>query len=328
MILFSTNDLVFRPLFPLRTMIIIAIALAVVVLLNRKSIINRLLIIALLVLISQRPMLKNQDEATYNLNLDILFVVDNTVSMNAVDANGMTRLDAVKRDCKRIIELTAGASYSLVTYSNVSIVKHPFTSDIATIKDVIDEMKIIDPVYAKGSTLDMPYDNMKILLDSSRKKDKHQQILFFMGDGELVGKEKTETNLNKYKDIKDLVINGAVIGYGTTSGGKVKITESVALSKMVDSNGFLIDGSNGQGSLSISKMNENNLKELANNLSVDYYTMPDDATIQKKVEDIKEESIMNDDETAQKDKDIYYYFSGALLVLLFLELFHYRRDER
>ena len=321
----NLKDIVYKPMFPLRTMIIIAIALGIVILLNRKHIINRFLIIILLVIISQRPMLKNQNEVTFNLNIDVLFVVDNTVSMNAVDANG-TRLNKVKGDCKRIVELLPGANYALITYSNLSLIKYPFTSDMATINSVIDQMKIVDPYYANGSTLDMPYDNMKLLINSSSKKDKHQQIVIFMGDGELVGKEKQNTNIDKYKELKDIIDGGMVIGYGTPEGSKVIIKDSIALKEITDKDGYLIDGSN--KNLSISKLNEDNLKKLASNLSLDYYRMPDDNTLNKKIESIKENSISNEEGEEEIDKDIYYYFSGALIVLLLFELFHYRRDER
>lgn len=326
MMLFSMSDIVYKPIYPLKTMIIIGALLAVIVLLNRKSIINRLLIIALLLIISQRPMLKNQDEATYNLNIDVLFVIDNTVSMNAIDVNDDTRLNAVKKDCNQIIDLLTGANFAVVNYGNVSIVKHPFTTETSTIKDVIETMKIIDPVYAKGSSLNMPHDNMKILLESSNKKEKHYRVVFFIGDGELIGQEKLNTNLDEYSDLKDLINNGLVLGYGTSTGAKVKIEESVAIGKVIDSKGFLINGTSGEAA--ISKIDEENLKKLASTLSLDYHHMPDSAFLQEKIEAIKEQSIMDDNGEEELDKDIYYYFSGALIILLILELLHYRRNER
>jgi len=328
MILFSMKDIVFRPIYPMSTMIIVVAVCAVIILLNRRHIINRFLILAVLLIISQRPMLKNQEGVAINLNLDILFVIDNTVSMNAEDANGKTRLEAVKNDCKRIIESFPGSSYAIVTYSNRSQVKYPFTSDMAIILDVLDNMKIIDPIYANGSTLDMPYDDMRLLLESSVKKDNHQQIVFFMGDGELVGKEKDANDLSKYDNIKGLIKNGAVLGYGTTEGSKVKITESLKLDKVANSEGYLIDGSSSSQAPAISKMNEDNLKNLAKALSLDYFHLTDFSQLGNKLEDIKEKSVEDEDEEDNMDKDIYYYFSGALIVLLAIELFHYRRDEQ
>ena len=45
-------------------------------------------------------------------------------------------------------------------------------------------------------------------------------------------------------------------------------------------------------------------------------------------ENIKDDISNESDEEKSNDKDIYYYFSGALIVLMLYELFHYRRDEQ
>ncbi len=54
----DTSKLVFEPMIPLKTMIIIGIIMVIIVFINRKNVINRLLIILLLGIISQRPMIK------------------------------------------------------------------------------------------------------------------------------------------------------------------------------------------------------------------------------------------------------------------------------
>jgi len=323
------NDIIFHPLLPMSTMLPYVIVLALIVLINRRRIITRLLILALLLIISQRPMLKDKNEITYNMNLDILFVIDNTVSMHAEDVNGKLRLDAVKEDCKKIMEKFAGASFALITYANIAQVKYPFTTESSTIEDIIDRLKIIDPVYAEGSSLDLPYEYMKILLESSDKKDKHRSIVFFIGDGELTKQENEKTNVDKYSDLKELINGGAVLGYGSTEGAKVKITESINKTNIVDSSNYLLDASTNPPKVAISKLNEENLKKVASNLSIDYYHMTDFTVLEKNLDKIRDGAIEDENDDKQKmDKDIYYYFSGGLIVLLLLELFHYRRDEQ
>ncbi len=320
------NDIVFKPIISLGIALPYVIILAIIVVINRKHIINRILILLLVLIISQRPMLKNKDEITYNLNFDVLFVIDNTVSMNAEDVNGKLRLEAVKKDCKQIISEFSGANFAVITYANIAQVKYPFTTELATIEDIIDRMKIIDPNYATGSSLDLAYDYMKMLLESSSEKEKHKRIVFFIGDGELT-KNDNSSDLSKYQDLKDLINGGAVLGYGSTEGAKVKIYDSIILDSIVDSNGYLIDGNTKQPS--ISKINENNLKTIANNLGIEYYHMVDSSILKPKIEEIKQDVTEEENEDEEKmDKDIYYYFSGALLVLLLIELFHYRRDEQ
>ena len=50
-----------------------------------------------------------------------------------------------------------------------------------------------------------------------------KRILFFISDGEITSEEK----LSSFSSIKKYVDDGAVLGYGTSSGGKMKITDSL-----------------------------------------------------------------------------------------------------
>ena len=234
------SDLVFKPIIPLTTMVIFSIVMLAIVIINRKHIINRIIILLLLIIISQRPMLRNQEDLMYSLDIDILFVIDNTASMNAVDVNNGTRLDAVKKNCKYLIDKMPGASYAVITFGNFSQVRMPFSHDASDIEEIIDNIKIVDPAYAVGSNLDLPYDDIKLLLDSSNSKEDHHRVVFYLSDGELTYEEKSKMDLSKFKNISKLVNNGAVFGYGTTSGGKIKIDSSIAKRYLADSNGFFV----------------------------------------------------------------------------------------
>ena len=75
-------------------------------------------------------------------------------------------------------------------------------------------------------------------------------------------------------------------------------------------------------------MDETNLKSVASNLEVEYVTMPDNTKLNSIAEEIIASAQKNRDDTEYSDKDLYYYFSMALLVFLFLELLYYRRNEQ
>ena len=323
MIEFNMSKLVFEPIIPLSTMILFAIIMLVIILLNRRHIINRILIVLLLIIISQRPMIKDEEDDIYNWNFDILFVIDNTVSMNAVDVNNLTRLDAVKNDCEKIIDNFAGANFAIINFSNTAQLKYPFTKDNGKILDIIKKIKVIDPNYANGSSLDLPFEYMKMLLESSRTKDEHKTFVFFVSDGELNSEDDINAKLDKYKELNNLIDSGAVLGYGTEEGAKIRITESVNYEKIVDSEGYLINADT--SSPYISRINEENLKLIAKKLEVDYYHMTDYSVIEDKITNLKKE-VMNDKEKVEKKIDIYYYFSGALVIILLLELLYYRRN--
>ncbi len=326
------NDLIFRPIIPLSTMIPFSIILLLIVLINRKHVINRLLIIILLLIITQRPMLKNQDDVSYVQNFDIVFIIDTTVSMNAIDMGGNTRLSEVKLRCNEILDKFLGSQFSIITYDNEAFIKYPFTEDMAVIKDIIDSLKIIEPNYALGSTLSLPANFLKMLLESSDSKkelhdDKKKKIVFFMGDGELSNYEKELNNMDLYNGIDALIDNGAVMGFGTTEGGKIKITETINKDKLVDSNDFLLDNSVKPPIPAISKLNEQNLKDLAGKLNIEYM-QGDKESLERKIDEIINDVIQEESEDDTKnDKDLYYYFTIALLVLMIYELFYYRRAE-
>ena len=239
----NIDNLIFKPIIPLGAMIVFSIFLLIIVLINRKHIISRILIIILLLIISQRPMLKNEDDVSYVLNLDIVFVVDTTVSMNAIDIipnnTNVTRLDRAKEIIKYIMKNLPGSNYAVITYNNDAYLKYPFTNDNAVILDVIDALKIVEPNYAIGSAHSLPAEFMKMLFTSSENKDnthdaKRQKILFFISDGKLNNQEILNNNLAAYDGINEMIDNGAIIGMGTPEGSKIRITDTINKNKLVD----------------------------------------------------------------------------------------------
>ena len=99
-------------------MIFASIIMIVVVILNRKNIINRLLIIILLFIITQRPALTK--DLSYDTKMfDILFVIDRSTSMNAVDINNDTRLNAVKKSINAIKDKFNEAYFTIISNKRI-----------------------------------------------------------------------------------------------------------------------------------------------------------------------------------------------------------------
>ena len=313
---------------PTIIMIVITIIMLAIVVINKKNIITRTAIVILLLVISQRPMIKDGGGIVYKLEMDVLFVIDNTMSMNAVDVNGNTRLNAIINDCKTIIDKMKGANFAIITYNNYSQVRVPFTNDSEIALDVLNNLQIVDPSYATGSTLNLPYDDMKMLLLSSKSKSRHYRVVFFISDGELTNPENLTQNIEQYKDLNDLIDNGAVLGYGSVDGAKIKVTDGVNLKGMVDNENYLLDKSKIPAEPAISKLDETTLKALANTISLDYIHMTTNNNINNKIISIKNNAIAVEEAKQYVDKDIYYFFTAALLILLLYELYYYRRSEQ
>ena len=133
----------------------------------------RLLIIYLLVLIiGLRPVSVATDYEFSTKNLDVLFVVDTTISMWAMDYNGnRPRMEGVQADIDYILGELAGSNFGLVTFDDTAHVLSPFTQDLKYIEDTVDILAMPEIEYAMGSSLSVPYSDIRSLLESSNKKE-------------------------------------------------------------------------------------------------------------------------------------------------------------
>ena len=77
----------------------------------------------------------------------------------------------------------------------------------------------------------------------------------------------------------------------------------------------------------LSKIDENNLKKLSNDLGIEYIQMSKQSNINNKLKNIKDQ-ISNSKTTKQKIntyKDIYYYFAIPLVLLLIINFIIQKR---
>ena len=313
----------FNPIIPVVLMILITGFLVTIVVLNKKNMVIRLIIIALLFITNLRPMKLSQKIEVYSTNLDILFVIDTTVSMDTVDMNG-TRLSRVKSDINYIMNEFTGSNFALITFNNVSTIISPFTFDTKRIETAINNLETGDILYANGTNLDEPVESMKMLLETSSKRE-NKTILFFISDGEF----NKNADFSLYKSISHLISNGAVLGYGTKTGGKIRLNlkNKDYYSYRVDNDGYLLDRKKYPYVPAISKMDENNLKKLSQTLSVNYINMNNRNNINQTISNIKNGLTYNiNNSEASGGEDLYYYVSFILIPLFLYELVIYRRE--
>ena len=308
------------PIIPIWIMLIICISLIIYIILFNKKNINQIIIIVLLFIINLRLMIPSNNSIILSNNLDVLFVIDNTISMNAEDYDGnKTRLSAVKKDCNYIIKKLNGARFSLITFNNKAKVVTPFTKDYNITTEAIDIITPIEELYAKGSSLNTPYDEIINSLKSSEKNDNRIRILFFISDGEITD----ESTLKSFKEIAKYINNGAVLGYGTTKGGYMKTK-----SKWSDNEEYIIDESNYKYEKAISKIDEKNLKKIADDIKIDYIHMEKQSNINNKLSEI-EKTVKNGIASSDKStyEDTYYYLLIPLLIVITLEFNKFRRKK-
>ncbi len=212
------------PIIPIWIMLIICAVLTYMQIADKKNRTRRIAIIWLLFVINVRIMIKTNDLENYGSNLNILFVIDNTISMAAEDYDKeLTRLEATKKDVSYIIDKFGEAKFSIITFSNSAQVLVPFTKDISMVKHAVNIMQVTDKLFAEGTSLDTPLEEMIEILKGRNENKTRKSIIFFISDGEATkdGKIKSFSEVSKY------VETGAVLGYGTQERWLYENTKSI-----------------------------------------------------------------------------------------------------
>lgn len=316
--------MIISPIIPIWLMGIICVVLLVMFRSkNKYTLIRQIIILSLLFIINLRFMYlsKNAKVQAENLDIDVIFVIDTTVSMLAEDYNGNTpRLDAIKENCNYMIDKLEGAKFSIITFNNNSQIVIPLTKDSNIAKEAITCISVVNNHYAQGTSLDTPLENLENTLKRAYEKDEsRQRIVFYISDGEVMGEN---SEIGSFKSCKKYIDNGAVLGYGTSQGGKMKVEDYYGNKTYVtytDEKTYeTIDG--------VSKIDEDNLKQIAKDIGIDYIKIDKKKDINEKIEEIIEKANKEiSDDKKSLYTDIYYLFMIPLIGMLAYEYINYRR---
>lgn len=202
---------------------------------------------------------------SYNNRYNVYFVVDLTSSVTAEDWDGNSpRLDGIRDDINNLLDDYVGSKFSLITFNSKATVRVPLTPDSSALASSINTMLPEVTQYSKGSSISEPKQLLEETLKSEAKLDPNGEranIVLYFGDGE----QTSSTKPDSFSSIKSLVSAAKIYGYGTAEGGKMKTQNGIYISSDKDS---YIKDSSGKDGLSI--IDENNLKNIANDLGGTY----------------------------------------------------------
>lgn len=310
-----------NPILPIWLMLIISLIYLVLTPFNKTSIIIKVALVIVLNIINIRPMIPNDEIKTISSNLDVLFVVDNSISMQAEDMeNNNTRINAVIKDINSLMKMLPGSRYSLIVSDVVSKVRVPYTYDGNIIKQHLKTMLPPSKKFAMYQSLDLPIESIREQLNSSLEDETRRQVLFYFSDGE----SHTTYDASLYRDLNAFISAGAIIGYGTSSGGPMKDYE---IKDPSDPYYYFVDKITNEKALSM--INESNLKDIAYNLSLDYINQKDSGKIKSKAYEIKA-GVFKTNEGTNLDtkyyKDTYFYFVLIFIIILVIDYLRYKRS--
>lgn len=224
---------------------------------------RRIGIAALLLLAMARPAIPYGSTEKMLSNLNVFFIVDNTGSMATKDSDSGSnyRYQTVAKDIKAITNTFVAAKYSIITLDYNSYQAVPLVSNADAINSYADSLKPKNTYRSNDSNLGDLLDYATERIQKYNKRyPKRKSIAIFMSDGEDI-KERTTFSS---KEFRNEIAGGAVIGYGTKEGATVGYIDSDG---NVDESMPLRED---DGEEHISKLDEENLRHIADTLKVDY----------------------------------------------------------
>lgn len=306
-----------NPFIPIPAMAIICVLLLAC---KRKGVwpyIRQIVMVLLLFAINLRIMIPNDEMkiTTYEMKANVIFVIDDTISMVANDmGDGKTRLQAVSEDCDYIIDNMMGARFSVIDFHNISNILCPFNDDVTFVKSIISSIYPLSEWSAKGTDISICKANMLTELKSAEANGAYT-VVFFISDGE---DNKSEKHYG-FDELAEYIDYGAVLGYGTEQGGEMYV-RSYYDSEDDEPQAVQTYSSNLGYVNAKSKIDEDNLKNIAKALGVEYVYMNDvtklDTIINHVLDNIE---VGAQEKTEQGQDDTYFYFVIALLAMVIVE---------
>ncbi len=234
--------------------------------------------------------------------IDVMILLDVSLSMAAIDIQP-DRMEAIKNGLKKFLNLLYGDRVGIITFAGIDFIQCPLTTDYDAVDMIIDGlypgMLAKDGTYL-GNAIKSAIE--RLMVDAGKSK-----IMVLITDGENTG---GLSPIDAVKFAKEKEIRVYTIGVGTKEGGK--IPEGQDFFGRVYYKTY-------QGQVVISKLDDTELKKIAEITGAKYFRLTDAGAFNSIVKDIKnmEENKIKEKKTI-KYKENYekYLFAGLFLFLL------------
>ncbi|MBD8080336.1 vWA domain-containing protein [Cellulosimicrobium arenosum] len=261
-------------------------------------------------------------------NVDMFFVVDRTGSMGAEDygtGGDQQRLDGVRSDIVGLTEDIPGARYSIISFDSQASRQLPLTTDAHAIESWAQTVHQEITLYSQGSLTDRPLDELTAALTGAAEQNPgNTRLVFFLSDGE----QTADGEPRSFADVAPLVDGGAVLGYGTEDGGRMKEYDPDV--DPADAQ-YIVDpsqtGADGVAPDALSMIDEDTLTELADQLGVPYVHRTEPADTAALVEGVDPEQVAADGRREITTyRPVVWPLALALAVLLGVEAWFWARS--
>ncbi|MCK6211293.1 VWA domain-containing protein [Georgenia sp. EYE_87] len=257
---------------------------------------------------------------TVETNAEVFFVVDRTGSMAAEDYNGdQARLEGVRHDIVAVMEALPGARYSVIGFDSQATRQLPLTTDSRAVRSWAETLRQEITWYSAGSTIDRPAATLTQTLEAAAERNPaNVRLVFFLSDGENTDGDNSSATPQEgaYAHLDPLVDGGAVLGYGTAEGGRMRSYDGTDASGPGTDAPWITDETQPGAPPAVSRIDETNLRRLAEDLGVEYVHRIEPGPVDQLVAGIDVEELAAD---GRREIDTFrdvYWPAAALLALL------------
>jgi Ca-activated chloride channel family protein len=255
------------------------------------------------------PKIGTKLETVKRQGVDIVFAVDVSKSMLAEDV-APNRLEKSKQLVTQIINNLASDRVGIIAYAGKAFPQLPITTDYASAKMFLNNMNT-DMLSSQGTAINEAIELAKTYYDNEEQTNR---VLIIISDGE----DHSEVASNIAEEASDEGIRIFTIGVGDVKGGRIPIKR----------NGVLLNyKKDNQGETVITKLNEETLKDIAEEANGAYINGNNTADVIKEIKDIL--NTMDKTEFESKEfadfKDQFQWFLGFGFFFLFLDVFFLER---
>ncbi|MEJ6555481.1 VWA domain-containing protein [Microbacterium esteraromaticum] len=256
-----------------------------------------------------RPGIPGGTSQTLATDTDVVIVVDTTASIVAEDwAGDRPRIEGVRADVQAIVDEYPGARFALISFDAAAQLRMPLTTDATALMSSLDVMRPEVTDQSRGSSIGIANRMLADTLSAAAKASPDRaRMVFYLGDGEQTAPREPESFASSAK----YVDGGAVLGYGTAEGGPMKKTTGAGAA----AGGYI----EYQGAPAMSVIDENNLRQVSEQLGIEYLHRTADAGIE-----LPEAPSSTTDYAASGEVgnviELYWIAALVLIVLLAVEV--------
>lgn len=264
----------------------------------------RVLILSLIIVALARPQIVTQTHQTQQQGIDVLLLLDISVSMNAEDLLP-NRLEMAKVTISRFIKKRKSDRIGLVVFGGYTITKSPLTTDYILLDQFLSQTQT--GTAGQGTAIGLALSSGLNRLKNSSVKSR---VIILLTDG-----ENNTGNIDPVtaaKLAKELGVKIYTIGVGKEGGARIPIYDSTFGKRYLRVPG---------GAYQLTKLNEEELKEIAQISQGKYFRAVDNQKLNEIYDtiDALEKSKINKKQF-QHTVELFPFILWIIFTLLLLKI--------